>query len=284
MQISTVTASLLYGSMFVALPVVADGLPVAPVAQVSSAPVAIAEPAAPAAAASSSAPTAADAASWYERAEAEWRQGDSSAARESMRRSYELSGRPELLFNLGQLSRELGECEAALRYYREYLGRIGSGGREHDARRAVAELEGRCAPAAAKPPPGPPPSAPEPAYWTAPRVVGWSAVGVGAAAAAGAAYFALSAADAERDLESLQSSTSRDGSGAVAWDGGANEREAEGERAETWGRVFAAAAVTFVAGGAFLVIANPGSERSEAAPVSVGWTGRELRAEYTLEF
>lgn len=220
-----------------------------------------------------------DAAAWYERAETEWGNGDSRAARRSMQRAYELSGRPELLFNLGHLSRELGECEPALEFYRGYLDRVENAPRAAEARRAVQELQATCAP-----PPAPPPILParvdDPGYWSTSRIAGWSALSLGATAAAGAVYFAISAARAERNLESLDDASS---GGAVPWDESARDRQREGERAATLGRVFGVSAIALIVGGAFLVVADP---RPSTAPpsVSVGVARDGVRAGYAVKF
>ena len=67
--------------------------------------------------------------------------GHKREAIQGYKRAYELSGDPSLLFQLGELSRELGETSAAGRFYRAYLARDRHGKHRADAERAVSSLE-----------------------------------------------------------------------------------------------------------------------------------------------
>src|SRR3954468_2561082 len=83
--------------------------------------------------------------------------GRKREAVDDFKRGYELSGDPSLLFELGEVSRELGQDVAALRFYRTYLARDLRGAHREAADRAVKSLELRGtkavpAPAASAPP------------------------------------------------------------------------------------------------------------------------------------
>jgi hypothetical protein len=227
-------------------------------------------------------PADARAAEWYARAEEQWAAGDLRGARASMQRAYDSSGRAELLFNLAQLSREIGECEPAVAGYRAYL-RAGLAGRAVDARRALAELEASCVPRqaerrAAQPLPAPPVEAP---YWTTARITGWSALGAGTLAALGATYFAFSAAQAEDDLEGLRASTTQEIS---PWDQAARDREREGEHAAVFAQLLGATALALVAGGTALVLTNPTSAQPRPVQASIDVVNRRLQAVYRVAF
>ena len=176
-----------------------------------------AEPAKPAnAAPGPSAPeSAAEAA--YQRALAAYATGDIKGAFDAMRESYRLSQRPELLYNLAMLERELEECQASLEDYRRYLQRVPNGRYRDAAERACRELERECP--AADPVPAPVPARPGPtaeaaaktalpplayreraSYWTTPHVLAWSAIAAGAVAGGAALYFDLAAKSARDDL------------------------------------------------------------------------------------
>lgn len=60
---------------------------------------------------------------------------------EGFKRAYELSGDLTLLFRLGEVSREVGQDVAALRFYRTYLARDPRGQHREAAERAVSDLE-----------------------------------------------------------------------------------------------------------------------------------------------
>ena len=83
---------------------------------------------------------------------------------EEYKRAYELSGDVTLLFRLGEVSREIGQDVAAIRFYRTYLARDPRGKFRDAAERAARNLERKIEqpPAAVPPPPpaqvaGPPP-------------------------------------------------------------------------------------------------------------------------------
>jgi hypothetical protein len=160
-----------------------------------------------------------DPASLFQDAQARYETGDTAGALVLMRRAYELSRRPELLFNLGELERELNACERALSDYRAYLIEATAGAHREQAERRVRELEAECprvtavAPAAPAVHVTPPPPAPAPRphatiqpnppapYFTPLRIAGWSAVGAGVITGTLATYFTVKAAGDESDLE-----------------------------------------------------------------------------------
>jgi hypothetical protein len=155
----------------------------------------------------------------YRQAQAKYAKNDVRGALESMRESFRLCQRPELLYNLAVLERELQECRSALDDYTSYLQQVPQGRYRQAAELASTELGRECpavvvTPSAAQPPAAPPlttksepPPAPDPSqnavsrpdspYWIPPRVVGWSAVTAGVLAGGAALYF-LGAAVSER--------------------------------------------------------------------------------------
>ena len=111
--------------------------------------------------------TAAPARDVLEQARQDQAAGRKQAAIEGYTRAYELSGDPNLLFRLGELSRELGRDVAALRFYKAYVTRDPRGKSRDAADRAMRSIElGQSKPASAR-------AAPVPATGTAtppPRV------------------------------------------------------------------------------------------------------------------
>jgi hypothetical protein len=76
---------------------------------------------------------------------------------EGFKRAYELSGDLTLLFRLGEVSREVGQDVAALRFYRTYLARDPQGRHRQAAERAAGDLELKMAkPASPRAPARPP--------------------------------------------------------------------------------------------------------------------------------
>jgi len=149
----------------------------------------------------------------YQKAVESYANGDVAAALDSMRESYQLSKRAELLYNLAQLEEELKACGDARADYRRYLELVPNGRYRDSAQQASARLEEECPPHAPKPvseaPEAPPvPSTPGPAgpgpatsYWTTARIVGWSTLSIGTLAGAAAIYFQVEAVQARDDLQ-----------------------------------------------------------------------------------
>ncbi|MES1184722.1 MAG: hypothetical protein ABUL60_12985 [Myxococcales bacterium] len=187
------------------------------------------------------------AATAYRRALAMYDSGDLPGALASMRESYRLSQRAELLYNIARLESELHDCAASLADYRLYVQQVPDGRYRSEADQATQELAQRCpdappTPAAAasssettagasvKPPAVPaashPVAPPEPAspalstrpqpasptYWTAPRWIGWSLVAASAVAGVSALYFRAGAVDARSNFQTSVNNAQRSGS------------------------------------------------------------------------
>ncbi len=256
------------------------------------------------------APAEPDAASSFREAEARYLAGDVEGALQSMQRSYELSGRAELLYNLGELRRELGKCREARRDYQAYLERVTSGVRRERALAAVAELRAECpeadtalvepspaAPPLAPPPveqsgsnvsdtPPPAPAAPPPVESTSVHpltVAGWSAIGAGVLAGAFATYFAVDAANQERRLEQRVSSlrANPDNGPFTSAD---KELEEDGERSAMWARVLGIGAAGLAAVGVSVLVFGPETHEKSQAGVSIEWRGDGATAAYACSF
>jgi len=159
------------------------------------------------------------AASAYQQALSSYAHGDLPGALRSMRESYRLSGRAELLYNLAQLEEELKNCDEALAHYGRYLQLVPKGRYRESATEAQGRLEQVCPQPVQAPPPvqaaTPPPvnpkqprSSKEPiaknaqtGYWTTPRVIGWSAITAGTLSGAVALYFQLEAVRARNEFQ-----------------------------------------------------------------------------------
>jgi hypothetical protein len=202
----------------------------------------------------------------YEEAKAKHAQGDFEGARVLLEQCYELSRRPELLFNLGQLERQQGHCASALGYYRDYVARLPDGPGIEVARKAIGELDQECpsvgstepAPsvpadtATEQPPPlegpvreataptpvAPPADVPSSAEARTRRVLGWCGIGAGVLAVGTAAYFALDAADARRDANELLVAAQH-GTPDAPWDETGAPLERQEERSTRWAIGFA---------------------------------------------
>ena len=246
---------------------------------------------APPIAAAAAAPTSNEvaAAAAYQSALDAYRDGDVAAALSGMRESYRISQRKELLYNVAQLERELGHCQAALSNYRDYLGGASQGKYRLKAEQASLQLEAECpdpAPVSFSPPPGPPPVLlpklavePGPArYWTAPRVLGWSAIAAGAIAGGAAVGFTLSAKSAR---DAVQASVDRQAMGGPHWDEAAQRDQ---HRSQTWAQIFGVGAGALVAGGVLLVLLDPGHEHAQQANLSVSFQPSGAQACYSHTF
>lgn len=135
----------------------------------------------------------------YDRAIAFYRTGDKVSALTEMRESFRLSHEPDLLFDLGRLERELNQCGPALESYRAYLRAAPGSPYAPASRLAIEQLEPECEP--------------EPRvarYWTAPRIVGWSALAAAVGAGIGALVLQIDAhadVDAAHELASTKGAT-----------------------------------------------------------------------------
>jgi hypothetical protein len=206
----------------------------------------------------------------YQKALVSYSQGDVVAALDSMRQSYELSKRAELLYNLAQLEDELKACTDSLQDYRRYLELVPHGRYREAAKRACERLEHECplpttAPTpsalvepkpentASVPEPKPSDTAPTPpSYWTAPRVIGWSAIGAGALAGVGALYFRLEAGQAKNEF---QQSVDNEANGGPMHDTSLQDRQ---HRNNNLAIAFAVTGGALIAGGALVLLLDPG--------------------------
>jgi hypothetical protein len=216
-----------------------------------------------------------DPASLFLGAQARYEAGDTAGALVLMRRAHELSRRPELLYNLGELERELGACEPALREYRAYLTQPTAGARREQAEQRVRELEAQCPPVTPVAPvvrTEPPPQAPAPRphvsirpnppapYFTPLRIAGWSAVGAGVITGTLATYFAVKAANNESDLEASIRDPSSNGFSREH-----KELESDGRHSAQLARAFGIGAAGLAAAGVALLLL-PSSSREERRP------------------
>ncbi|HKO51098.1 MAG TPA: hypothetical protein VJV79_25490 [Polyangiaceae bacterium] len=219
----------------------------------------------------------------YERALASYSKGDVAAALDSMRQSYQLSKRAELLYNLAQLEEELKACGDARDDYRRYLELVPHGRYREAAERAKERLELECPssstvtgpvaiampqPATTDDKPKEPPTEPVRAsYWTTPRVIGWSAIAAGTLAGAGALYFELAAIQAKQEYKQ---SVEAEENGGPTSDSTLQDRQ---HRNEDLALALGITGGALVAGGALVLLLDPGKrepgkrERSASASV-----------------
>jgi hypothetical protein len=80
----------------------------------------------------------------YQRAMDLYASGDLGGALASMRESFRLSGRAELLYNIARLESEAGQCAESLADYRQYLKDVPRGRYRDAATRASEEQAARC--------------------------------------------------------------------------------------------------------------------------------------------
>jgi tetratricopeptide (TPR) repeat protein len=149
----------------------------------------------------------------YAEGEAHYGAGRYPLAAEAFVKAYELSGKPELLFNLANTYERAGDYQKAAKYMRMYL----DGGSVHDpvaVRARLQRLEAAAieqqkrAPEAAKP--APVPEKPTPVRRRGASKVPYYAAGAGAVIGAGVAVtFGLRARDARSQLDAM--CTERDG-------------------------------------------------------------------------
>jgi len=85
--------------------------------------------------------SAASARNVIEQARQDQAAGRKQAAIDGYTRAYELSGEPDLLFRLGELSRDMGRDVAALRFYKAYVTRDPRGKYREAADRAMRNIE-----------------------------------------------------------------------------------------------------------------------------------------------
>ena len=117
-----------------------------------------------------------------------YEQGDYETVRRELIKAYELEPRTEYLFALGQVELNLGNYEAAIRYYEQFIAKQPSDEQIALAQQAIGAARMRMAqpkpkPPAPPPPPPPPPKKLPPRQWYA-EDTGFVALG-GAAIAVG---------------------------------------------------------------------------------------------------
>jgi hypothetical protein len=153
---------------------------------------------------------------------------------------------------------------------------------EHDQRVVTVPPLGELSQASLVPPPGAsltagasagvgsnPPAATD-RYWTPPRIAGWAAVGVGAAAGIGAIYFAVSARSAQNDVQNmLNAEQAEPVTQRVPWDVSGHAREVDGRHAQALAQGFGVASGVVLVGGAALLIFGTQKKNPEAPSVSL---------------
>jgi hypothetical protein len=192
----------------------------------------------------------------YEQAISLYSVGDKTGALAAMEGSYRLSERPELLYNLAKLKRELGQCQAALSDYHEYLARVPTGPYRDKAEQASRELETEC-----------PRPETKRRYWTTARVLGWSAIGAGTLAGSAALYYVLAARSAGDDAQKSLDAAVRSKVDWATTNG--PQREQDKKDAESRAEVLAVVTGTLIVGGVALLIFGPADEDRERPSVSI---------------
>jgi hypothetical protein len=114
------------------------------------------------------------------------------------------------------------------------------------------------------------PPVPADRYWTTPRIAGWAAVGVGAAAGIGALYFAVSAKSAQNDVQNMLNAEEKEpATQRVPWDLSGHAREVDGRHAQALAQGFGVASGALLVGGAALLIFGTQKKNPEAPSVSL---------------
>lgn len=226
------------------------------------------------------------AAQLFRDAEVRYQGGDLAGAHRLMLAAYELSGRFELLFNLGQLERERQRCPEARRHYEAYLAHAPPGERRAQAQDYQLKLARACP----EKPPEPPasPRVPAPVQHdpniTAFQIAGWSSLGATLLTGVAATYFALQAARQEDLLEARIRAAQSEAGQAHAFTQADKDLEAEGSRAANWARGLTVGAVGLAAVGVSLLIIDGRPNAGAAASFSIGWRAGAARAVYSTSF
>jgi tetratricopeptide (TPR) repeat protein len=192
----------------------------------------------------------------YDRSIALYSAGDKTGALAAMQESYRLLGHPDLLYNIARLERELGQCWVALGDYRVYIGLVPTGEYRASALEAERDLNRTCGGAPAEP------------YWTTRRIIGWSAIGAGAVAGAGAVYFALSARSAHDDAQRAADAIVH-AEHPEPWTAADHARELDAQQAQTLAIVSGAAAGGLLTGGVLLLVFPMGREEKAAPDIAI---------------
>lgn len=248
------------------------------------------------AAAGASATSEEAAAAAYRAAFSLYESGDLRGALLKMKEAHRLSQRAELLYNIARLEKELGDCAAALGDYQRYLELVPQGTYRAEAEGASAQLRAQCgvAPAAApviastpaavgteqiaaeeSRPASSSTEEPPPAYWTTPRIIGWSAIAAGTLAGAGAVFFTLSAHDTHEEIQ-----TSRDNGEYADYD----SLQAEQRRDQRWAWGLGITGGLLAAGGVLMLALAPSSQSGNGAVARFQVQPGLLAATYAQRF
>jgi hypothetical protein len=225
---------------------------------------------------------------------------DLPGALEAMQKSYELSGRTELLYNIARIEDELGRCADALAAYGQYLEKVPNGRYRSAAEQARAQLSARCpqpksviaepgglAPKSAEPPEAPPhpPAASLPATaspdggWRPPRELAWSALALGAVAGAGAVYFTVAAGNAR---DRFQADVDRERAGGPF--ANVDALESDLNHKLTWARALGVTSGVLAAGGIVLLLVSPRTTTQAASSATLYIVPGQVGAGFTQAF
>jgi tetratricopeptide (TPR) repeat protein len=207
-------------------------------------------------------------------------QGAYDKALQAFKESYELSRKPELLYNIAKCHESLGHLEEAIAHYRRYLSETGKEDATIGAR--IRNLEARLEKQKAPPPPATQPAT-QPAAVTSPEkpkpaepapppeqgtswktIAGWSLVGLGVAAlGAGIAMGAVSGAKATEVEDAYRA-------GNLDW-ADLKDVEASGQGLEVGMIVgVCVGAAAAVGGAALLLLSRGGGERRASVSPLLG--------------
>lgn len=216
-----------------------------------------------------------------------------------LRRAYELSPRPSILYNQAQVLRAQDDCAGALDAYRRFLDSAAAidANRERAARRrdemqACVERRHPAPPAPVKltapeparpaPPaavvvsaPNPPPGEPAPSHRRALRATGWALLGLGVASTAAAVALAWEAHNIQNELNGdLQT---KPGMVPPTWTSDFASRASDGQNAAT-GAWLCAGFAALAGGGsaALFILSRPAAERDgpgQSRAALLGWSG-----------
>jgi tetratricopeptide (TPR) repeat protein len=232
------------------------------------------------------APEQAPGAELYHQAEEAYAAGQLDRARELMQQALIASNRPELLYNLGELDRELGRCSVAVVEYRSYLRQTSAPQHELAAKRYLSELSQQCPDSPPKPvfAPAPPPTL-QRSYWTTPKVVAWSLLGASVAAGTAAAYFTLSMRDTERDEEAfLAANAAVLPKDRIAWNPRGAALQARGEREQTLAWTSGILAAASAAAGVFILWRSAQTPELQGKAVSISLQPNGAIAGYSVAY
>lgn len=232
-----------------------------------------------------------------------------------MLESYRLSNRAELLYNIGKIQSELGECALALAAYRGYLEQVPDGRYRVEALQARTQLEAQCpseapsavaltapaasevsatkaSPVAGEQPPmpvapneanaEPKQDAPAPGANRAAMVrwIGWSAIGAGALAGVGSIYFTARAYDAHGRFQDNVDAAYQ------ARDGGLIDTTIQDEQHDhqRWAKILGVTGGVLVVGGTLTLIFGPRQPLPAGARVGLQVLPGSVGATYAATF